>query len=371
MRDTEIRDCKELRNTEISPCIVCWSRVRRMCFSLFPTQQSARLRCNHYHTVCQFAAPTRCLLLCCQPFSSFIMSRNVSEENITQLVLDRIKSEDERMNDILNKLVSHTHAFVRDVEPTQEEWNQAIDFLTRTGQKSNDKRQEFILLSDVLGVSMLVDSINHRPSAAGQTTGPTETTVTGPFHAKALPFVMGSNIARGPELERAREKNQETLVSGIITNVDGSPLDGVMIDVWQSDDIGYYDIQDDMQPMTNLRGIFHTGKDGTYWFRTIKPNSYPVPTDGPVGELLRAAGRHPMRPSHIHFMISAPGYERLITHIFSEGDEFLDSDAVFGVKDSLVAPYVPNHSVEDANLYGFKSPFLELKFDFVLKKDQE
>ena len=291
--------------------------------------------------------------------------RNISEENLTEIVLDRTNTEDARMNEILTKLITHVHAFIRDAEPTEGEWFEAIQFLTRTGQMCDDKRQEFILLSDVLGVSMLVDAINHRGMGSA-----TETTVTGPFHAEALPMEMGANVARGPEWERARESGEETVVSGIITDDEGNPIEGVMIDIWQADDIGFYDVQDDKQPDMNLRGIFKTGADGKYWFRTIKPNYYPVPTDGPVGDLLRAAGRHPMRPSHIHFMIGAPGYERLITHIFSDGDEYLDSDAVFGVKESLIAPYVPNHSAEEAAKYDFNTPFLEMKFDFVLKKSE-
>ena len=287
--------------------------------------------------------------------------RNITEENLTQIVLDRTNTNDPRMNEIISKLITHVHAFIRDVEPTEHEWFQAIDFLTRTGQKCDDKRQEFILLSDVLGVSMLVDAINHRGLGSA-----TETTVTGPFHAEALPMEMGANIARGSEAERA----EQTVVSGTITDANGNPIEGVMLDIWQADDIGFYDVQDDKQPEMNLRGIFKTGTDGKYWFRTIKPNYYPVPVDGPVGELLNAAGRHPMRPSHIHFMIEAPGYERLITHIFSDGDAYLDSDAVFGVKESLIAPYVPNNSAEEAAKYGFRSPFLEMKFDFTLKKSE-
>ncbi|MEM7115626.1 MAG: intradiol ring-cleavage dioxygenase [Chloroflexota bacterium] len=288
--------------------------------------------------------------------------RNITEENLTQIVLDRTNTDDARTNEILTKLITHMHAFIRDVEPTEKEWFHAIDFLTRTGQMCDDKRQEFILLSDVLGVSMLVDAINHRGMGSA-----TETTVTGPFHAEAPTLEMGANVAKGPELARAREKGQETVVSGVITDDEGHPIEGAMLDIWHADDIGFYDVQDEKQPEQNLRGIFKTGADGRYWFRTIRPTYYPVPTDGPVGELLNAAGRHPMRPSHIHFMIGAPGYERLITHIFSAGDPYLDGDAVFGVKESLIAPYTPNDSMEEAARYGFNSPFFEMKFDFVLK----
>ena len=291
------------------------------------------------------------------------LMRNITEENLTQIVLDRTNTDDARMNEIISKLITHVHAFIRDVEPTEHEWFQAVDFLTRTGHMCDDKRQEFILLSDVLGVSMLVDAINHRGMGSA-----TETTVTGPFHAAAPIREMGANVAEGPELARAKENGQETIVSGVITDDAGNPIEGALIDIWQADDIGFYDVQDENQPDQNLRGLFKTGADGKYWFRTIRPNYYPVPTDGPVGELLNAAGRHPMRPSHIHFMIGAPGYERLITHIFSDGDEYLDSDAVFGVKESLIAPYEVVDSAERAAELGFNNPFMEMKFDFVLKK---
>ena len=285
--------------------------------------------------------------------------RNITEDNLTDAVLARTNIEDGRTKEFLDKLIKHVHAFVRDFEPTEAEWFTAIDFLTRTGQMCDDKRQEYILLSDVLGVSMLVDAINHRDSD-----GVTETTVQGPFHTAAPPAEMGEMIAKGEEAERG----EHTVVRGNITDVDGDPIAGAKIDVWQADDIGYYDIQDVNLPGSNLRGVFTTGEDGHYWFRTIKPESYPVPTDGPVGELLDAAGRHPMRPAHIHFMISADGYETLITHIFVEGDEYIESDAVFGVKESLVMEFLLNESAEAAAELGFKTPFYEVEYNFTLKK---
>jgi protocatechuate 3,4-dioxygenase beta subunit len=245
------------------------------------------------------------------------------------------------------------------VKPTEEEWSRAINFLTRTGQACTEKRQEFILLSDVLGVSMLVDSINHSDAEKY-----TQTTVTGPFHAKALLMEMGSMIAQGPEVERG----QATLVHGRVLDKDRKPIADASIDVWQSDDAGHYDVQDPSQPEINLRAIFKTGDDGKFWFRTIKPAPYPVPTDGPVGELLRASGRHAMRPAHIHFMIDAPGFERLITHLFVKGDPYLDSDAVFGVKDSLVLDFELNDSKEAMNSFGFKYPFYDAEYDFILKR---
>jgi hydroxyquinol 1,2-dioxygenase len=278
-------------------------------------------------------------------------------ENLTKEVLNRLTIEEGRTKEILTKLITHLHDFVSDVQPTEEEWFNAIDFLTRTGQTCTDKRQEFILFSDVLGVSMLVDSINHKDASV------TESTVTGPFHAQAKQMTLGENIATGPEWKRG----DPAIVSGTVSDSSGNPLANVEIDVWQSDDIGFYDIQDVNQPEMNLRGVFKTDADGKFWFKTIKPAAYPVPTDGPVGELLRASGRHAMRPAHIHFMISANGYERLITHLFVKGDEYLDSDAVFGVKDSLILDFIPQNDAEKARELGFKTPFYEVNYDFKLK----
>jgi protocatechuate 3,4-dioxygenase beta subunit len=280
-------------------------------------------------------------------------------ENFTEMVLSRLACEDRRTNEILTKLIVHLHDFVRDVKPSEAEWFKAIDFLTRTGQTCSKKRQEFILLSDVLGVSVLVDSMNHENEK-----NVTETTVTGPFHTQARTLPLGDKIANGPEWERG----EPTLVSGTVSDPSGNPIPNATVDVWQSDDIGYYDIQDINQPDLNLRGVFQTDGKGYFWFKTIKPCAYPVPTDGPVGELLRASGRHAMRPAHIHFMISAAGYERLITHLFVKGDKYLDSDAVFGVKDSLILDFVHQRDESQAAQLGFKIPFYAVHYDFKLKK---
>lgn len=285
--------------------------------------------------------------------------RNLTEENLTDIVLQRINSEDKRSQEVLKKLIKHLHAFIKDLEPTEEEWFKAIDFLTRTGKKCDDKRQEFILLSDVLGVSMLVDAINHRTKQEV-----TETTVTGPFHAPAMEMKMGDNIARGKEVETG----EPALFRGRILDPQGKPIKNAKIDVWQSNDDGFYDIQDDSQPEMNLRGVFTTNESGNFWFRSIKPSPYPVPTDGPVGEILRASGRHPMRPAHIHFWIEAEGFQTLITHIFVEGDEYLDSDAVFGVKESLILDFPLNENKAEAEKWGLESPFCEVVYDFKLAK---
>jgi protocatechuate 3,4-dioxygenase beta subunit len=287
----------------------------------------------------------------------------ITEANLTDAVLSQLHADNPRLQQVATSLVKHLHAFVRDVEPSEAEWFTAIDFLTRTGQKCDNKRQEFILLSDTLGVSMLVDAINHRrrePFGRGATT---ESTVLGPFHAPALQMELGDTIARGPEAERG----EPCVVRGRVLDPGGQPIPGATLDVWQAADDGFYDVQPESnQPEMNLRGVFHADAHGGFWFRTIKPRYYPIPTDGPVGELLLATGRHPMRPAHIHFMIDAPGFERLVTHIFVKGDPYLDSDAVFGVKDSLIVDFVEHNSAEAAAHYQVRTPFYEVEYDFVL-----
>jgi len=283
--------------------------------------------------------------------------RQFNEETITQAVIEQINAEDERLQQVMERLVTHLHAFIRDVEPTEEEWFKGIQFLTAVGHITDDVRQEFILLSDTLGVSILVDAINHRV-----TEGSTETTVLGPFHTDhAKPMKHGSQIASEDELA----KGEPTVVRGRITDASGSPIAGAKVDVWQASSEGFYDVQMD-HGESDLRGIFETDEDGRFWFRSIKPVAYPIPHDGPVGKMLNATGRHPYRPAHIHYMIKAEGYETLITHVFVNGDEYLDSDAVFAVKDSLVADFTENTDADEAAKYGYEAPFYELQFDFGL-----
>jgi hydroxyquinol 1,2-dioxygenase len=248
------------------------------------------------------------------------------EHNLTDAVVNRFADcPDPRLKQVVQALVRHAHAFVKEVELTEAEWIAAIGFLTRTGHMCDEKRQEFILLSDVLGISMLVDAINHR-----MPDGATETTVLGPFYLgehRVTPY--GADIA-------ADEPGARLFVTGTVASSGGAPIAGAAVDIWHSDDEGFYDAQKGTEE-PSLRARFITDADGRFGFRTIVPSSYPIPHDGPVGQLLEATKRHPMRPAHIHFRIAAPGHETLVTHLFMPGDPWLASDAVFGVKESLVA----------------------------------
>jgi len=287
--------------------------------------------------------------------------RNFNERTATDAVIARMANcPDPRLKEVLTSIVTHVHAICREVEPTEAEWFAAIQFLTRTGQMCDDKRQEYILLSDTLGVSMLVDAINHRKPS-----GATESTVLGPFHVDGAPRLeMGANLSKDG-------KGEPLWVSGQVLNEQRQPIEGAELDVWQTSADGFYDIQDRTQPEMNLRGLFTTGADGRFFFRSIKPTSYPIPTDGPVGQLLSGLGRHPMRPAHIHFIVSAREYEPVTTHIFVQGDPYLDSDAVFGVKDSLIVPFVAHDDAAEAARLGVGNPFHTADYDFVLVRRQE
>ena len=255
-------------------------------------------------------------------------------------------------------ITRHLHAAIKEIEPSQEEWMKAILFLTATGHKSDDWRQEFILLSDVLGVSMLVDAINSR-----RPKGASENTVLGPFHVGGTPeYEMGFNICLDG-------KGEDMVARGRVLDVDGNPLEGVKIDVWQANDEGFYDVQQKgIQPDFNLRGVFRTGVDGTYTFWGAKPRYYPIPDDGPVGKLLSRLGRHPYRPAHLHYILEAEGYETLITHIFDPDDKYINSDAVFGVKESLLAKFDLIDDAERIAEAGMDGPYYEVVHDFVLAR---
>jgi protocatechuate 3,4-dioxygenase beta subunit len=284
------------------------------------------------------------------------MSDN-TEEQITQNVLDSmVQTSNPRLKVVMTSLIRHLHAFVREVELTEEEWMTGIQFLTRTGQTCDEKRQEFILLSDTLGVSMLVDAINHRLSG-----GATESTVFGPFYREgAGELLMGASISKDG-------RGEPTVVMGRVLSTDGTPIPHALLDVWETDENGLYEQQDPEQPDMNLRGKFRSDKEGRYCFVGIKPVSYSIPDDGPVGQMLRSLGRHPFRPAHIHMIVSAEGFVPVTTHLFVKGDKYLDSDAVFGTKDSLIVDFVCHDSVEEAASYHVTAPFYIVEYDFVLK----
>lgn len=256
--------------------------------------------------------------------------RNLNQHTVTQAVIDYLASTpDPRLKHVLTCLVRHLHDFAREVELTEKEWLKGIQFLTSTGQMCDGNRQEFILLSDVLGLSMLTVAMNNdKPE------GCTEATVFGPFHVEGAPhYQNGADIANGA-------KGEPCLVSGTVKGLDGTPVSGAVMEVWQADAEGFYDVQYPGLEQHQARGVFKSQVDGGFEFRTVVAQAYPIPVDGTVGELLRATGRQPWRPAHLHFMIKAPGYEPLVTHVFRNGDAYLDSDAVFGVRQTLVADWV-------------------------------
>jgi hydroxyquinol 1,2-dioxygenase len=290
------------------------------------------------------------------------VTRNKTEDDITAEVLARFaETPDPRLRRIMLALIHHLHAFVKEVELTEAEWFQAIALLTETGRLwCSDKRQEFILFSDALGVSMVVDLINHRKPE-----GATESTVFGPFHRLGAPEMLpGGNIA---SLDK---RAAPALVGGRVLDLDGRPIAGALLDVWQAQSNGLYDSQDTQVEGLHMRGKFRTDSEGRYLVRTVRPVHYPIPADGPVGHMLRATGGHPWRPAHIHFVVSAEGYEPVTTHIFDRADEYLESDAVFAVKDSLICDFVRHEVADDAEAarLGVMPPFYTARFDFRLKR---
>lgn len=258
------------------------------------------------------------------------MTRYFTEDASVEAVNERMAADvDPRVKEVMTCLVKYLHAFIKEARITQEEWEFAIGFLTSMGKICSDERQEFILLSDTLGVSMLVDAINNRRQK-----GATENTVLGPFHVAGAPHrQMGDCISLDG-------KGESCLFEGRVIDLDGNPIEGACIDVWSDNADGYYDVQQPgVQPKWNNRGVFVTGSDGRYNFIGIKPVSYPIPDDGPIGRMLKHLGRHPNRPAHMHYIVTAPGFQKVVTHTFVGDDPYLGSDAVFGVKATLNAPY--------------------------------
>ena len=287
------------------------------------------------------------------------MTTDATETTVTDEAVNSLAgTADPRLRELLSGLIRHLHGFARETRLTQAEWERAIGFLTATGQTCTDTRQEFILLSDVLGLSMLVETIN-----GDRAPGATESTVLGPFHMTESPVrELGADI----DLVGGGEP---CVVSGRVLSRDGTPLPGAVVDVWQADGNGFYDVQrPDVQPPGNGRGLFTADAEGRFWFRTCVPSPYPIPTDGPVGGLLRATGRHPYRPAHIHFIATAEGHVPVTTHIFVAGSDYLDSDAVFAVKPSLVQDFDTTDDPSLAGEFGVPNPFRHARFDLVLER---
>lgn len=270
---------------------------------------------------------------------------NLNANHITESVLERLaNTPDPRLKEIMLSLVRHLHGFTREVKLTEAEWLKGVEFLTQTGHITNAQRQEFILLSDVLGLSMLTVVMNNdKPDAC------TQATVLGPFHVEDAPhYKLGDDVANGA-------KGQPCQVQGSVKGVQGEAVAHARIEVWQSDEKGLYDVQYANRSQHQARGILTADAQGRFHFQSILAMPYPIPHDGPVGQLLEATARHPWRPAHLHFKIDAPGYETLITHVFRKGDQYLASDAVFGVRESLVTDWL---QLTDGSY--------QLDFDFVL-----
>jgi hydroxyquinol 1,2-dioxygenase len=276
-------------------------------------------------------------------------------ETATAAVVESFQgTKDARLREVLESLTRHLHAFVKDIEPTTEEWEAAIGFLTATGQQCDDTRQEFVLLSDVLGVSMLVETMNADERG-------TESTVLGPFHMTESPSRdLGDSID-------LLGTGRPCVVSGQVLDPSGTPLPGAELDVWQCTEDGFYDVQQPhVQPPGNGRGLFHTDDQGRFWFRTVIPSYYPIPTDGPVGDLLRATGRHPYRPAHVHFIASAAGHRPVTTHAFVAGSPYADSDAVFAAKRELITDFTESNDRQEADRFDVAVPFTHARFDIIL-----
>ncbi len=284
--------------------------------------------------------------------------RNLNAQNLTDVALERIaQCPDPRLKQVMTALISHLHDFSREVELTTDEWGAAIAFLTEAGHITDENRQEFILLSDTLGLSALVDLLHNRSKSAKAT----ESSLLGPFYRKGAPeMTLDSDISGATQGERI-------VVRGRVTSADGDPIAGALLEVWQASPAGLYDVQEknqqaNGQPAMNLRARVRTDREGRFRFRTVKPASYPVPHDGPVGRMLAALAHHPYRPAHIHFIVVAPGHEPLVTALYINGDKYLDSDVVFGSRQSLIVSYQP----ADKKRAGADSQMDSIEFDFVL-----
>lgn len=281
----------------------------------------------------------------------------VNENNITDLAIDRwATAHTPRLAQLLTALIRHVHEFAREVQLTEDEWMAAIEWLTETGKISSDKRQEFILASDVIGLSMLVVQLNNRFAA-----NTTPATVLGPFHIDGSPPAeFGHDMSDGLQ-------GSPLFITGKVTDLDGNPIPGAILDVWQADADGIYEAQIPDIDEARLRAKYQAREDGTFCVRTIAPRGYTIPMDGPVGELIRKTKISEYRPAHIHFLIDEPGYTKLITHLFEEGADYLDTDVVFGVKDALIIPFVKHQPGPSPDGGTTEEPFLVAHYHFVLQ----
>ncbi len=285
--------------------------------------------------------------------------RNVTSETITKAFLDYCSDDtDPRLMFIIEKLANHLHDFVRETDLTHDEWRKGLELLMAAGEISTPERNEFILFSDVLGLSSLVDMVNSAEHG-------TPSSVLGPFHILGAPDVpVGADL-------KGENEGTTVVVGGRVTTREGEPITGAELEIWQTADNGLYSNQDEAQPEYNLRAHMTTGADGRYLFSTVRPAPYTVPDDGPVGELLNSTGRHPWRPSHLHFIVTAPGHRSLVTEVFPSDDPYLDEDPVFGVREQLVMDYQkredPSNLPDDLEAKAeLGSPFYVVDFDFVL-----
>lgn len=284
-----------------------------------------------------------------------IVPRRSSAEIADDVVASFAACTDERLRELMQALVAHLHTFAHDVRLTRDEWAQAMSVLAQTGRMTSGDRQEFILWSDALGLSMIVDALaDERDPRA------TESTVEGPFWAPDAPIRgQGDSIAEQPV-------GVPLWMHGRVVDVQGNPIARAEIDVWQNGPNQLYAIQDPTAPHDHLRGKFKAQSDGTYAFLAVRPTPYPIPEDGPVGAMLRATGRSSWRPAHIHVAVAAPGYQSLITHIFDSASDFLDSDAVFAVKPSLIKTFVERDATDPARPHGINDSWSSVEVDFVL-----
>lgn len=285
-------------------------------------------------------------------------AKRTTAGDITTEVLKRFDSTpNPRLRELMQGIVTHLHAFAREVNLTEQEWFAGIEFITAVGQKCAHNRQEFILLSDTLGLSILVDLLNHRVAGSA-----TETTVIGPFYREGAP-----ELPPGGNMGEMDTTGTPLLISGTVTDPSGKPIPGAVLDCWQASSVGVYDSQMGAGEELGMRGVYRTDADGFYLLRTTKPKWYPIPTDGPVGDMIRATNRHPYRPGHVHFKISAPGYHTLVTHIFDSSSDYLNSDTVFAVKDSLIVDFEVKHALDEtARKLGIQPPYATGEFDFAL-----